>query len=85
MTDQICLKKWGNSLGIIIPHKIAKNLNLEEGTPLAIYQSENQLIIQKAETLPNLNEILDSIPENFTYPEDIAEFIRTEAIGEEAI
>jgi len=29
-------RKWGNSLGIVIPSKIAKELNIKEGQPLKI-------------------------------------------------
>ena len=45
----------------------------------------SQQIIEKNNHLPNLDEILDSIPDDFDYPEDISEFVDSQVVGEELL
>jgi hypothetical protein len=49
------------------------------------YIGEDCLIIKKENPKPNLDEILDSIPNDFEYPEDIADFVNSESFGNELI
>ena len=81
----IQLKKWGNSLGLRIPHKIAKSFGIDENSILELTESKNTLIIKKKEVPFTLDLLLESIPENFHYPEDVDDFILGEAVGEEMI
>lgn len=46
---------------------------------------ENCLILQKDNPLSDLDEILDSIPDDFNYPEDISDFVDGKAVGEELL
>ena len=39
--------KWGNSLAIRIPYKLAEELNLIEGGEVVLEVKDNQLIIKK--------------------------------------
>ncbi len=83
MKIQVELKKWGNSLGLRIPYQIAHNLKIAENSKVNLEIEGDRLIIEK--TMPDLDEILDSIPEGFEYPEDIADFVESESAGEEGI
>lgn len=85
MNSKVSLKKWGNSLGLRIPHQIAEKMGIKENTLLVLTENNNQLIIKKADQLPDLDEILDSIPEDFEYPEDIADFVNSEPKGREIL
>ena len=79
MKHKVNVRKWGNSLGFRIPHQIATELNIVDGSGLSISQNGEQLIIEKEPRLPNLDDILNSIPEDFTYPDDISDFVSSEA------
>ncbi len=79
------LRKWGNSIGLRIPVQIMDNLNLVENTKVNLTVEGNRLIIEKDNPLPSLDEIIDSIPENFDYPEDIADFVAGASLGDELI
>jgi len=54
------IQKWGNSLGIRIPNQIAKELNLENGSHVEIFDDEGKILILPQER-KNLNEKLSMI------------------------
>ena len=85
MKHKVNVRKWGNSLGFRIPHQIATELNIVDGSELSLSQEGEQLIIEKEQRLPNLDDILDSIPEDFTYPDDISNFVSSKAKGKELL
>lgn len=43
------VQKWGNSLGVRLPKAIAKELKMEDGSPVEIKTSKNQIIIESIE------------------------------------
>ncbi len=43
---QIYIQKWGNSLGLRIPSKWAKQLNLHQGSSVNLEIDDGRLIIQ---------------------------------------
>lgn len=52
MTASYKLNKWGNSLAVRIPTKMAQELNLSENSMLNIFtQNNDKIIIQKRLTL----------------------------------
>lgn len=79
------LRKWGNSVGLRIPAQMIDSLNLSENTKVNLTVEGERLIIEKDNPLPSLDEIINSIPENFDYPEDIADFVSGAALGDELI
>jgi antitoxin MazE len=85
MKIQVKLRKWGNSLGLRIPCQIAENLEVTENSKVSLVVEGDCLIVKKENFKPNLDEILDSIPDNFEYPEDIAGFVNSEPVGNELI
>ncbi len=47
MTANYKLNKWGNSLAVRIPIKMAQKLNLNENSTLNIFTQNDKIIIQK--------------------------------------
>lgn len=86
MKIQVELKKWGNSLGLRIPYQIANNLKIAENSKVSLILEKDRLIVEKENPALSLDDILDSIPNDFEYPEDIAaDFINSEPVGKELI
>jgi antitoxin MazE len=79
------LKKWGNSLGLRIPHKIAESFGLEERSIVELIESKDTLVIKKKLHRSTLDELLASIPDGFQYPEDVLDFVESEPIGKEIL
>jgi antitoxin MazE len=79
------LKKWGNSLGFRIPHKIAESFGLDENSIVELTESKDALVITKKRTISTLDELLSSIPDDFQYPEDVLDFVESAALGKEMI
>lgn len=77
------IKKWGNSLGFVIPSSVATNLNLEADTNVLISVEGDRLILKAEKTLPTLDEILNSIPEDYRHPKDLDDFLNSEPQGRE--
>jgi antitoxin MazE len=82
---QVQLKKWGNSLGLRIPHQIAVSLGLDETSTFELLEVDGNLVLKKKPILPSLDDILASIPNDFQYPEDVADFVNSDSIGRELI
>ena len=81
----IKLKKWGNSLGFRFPPKVAESFGLDENSIIELTESRDTLVIRKRKIIPDLDSLLASIPSDFQYPEDIADFVEGEAQGEERL
>ena len=82
---EIQLKKWGNSLGFRIPHQLVTRLGLDENSTLEVLEVDNTLVIKKKISPPSLDILLASIPDDFAYPDDVADFIGGEPAGQELI
>ncbi|MEM6256214.1 MAG: AbrB/MazE/SpoVT family DNA-binding domain-containing protein [Cyanobacteria bacterium P01_D01_bin.156] len=81
----IQLKRWGNSLGLRIPHQLVTSLGLDENSTLEILEVDNTLVLKKKSSPPSLDILLSSIPDDFTYPDDVADFVDGGPIGQELI
>jgi AbrB family looped-hinge helix DNA binding protein len=56
---EITVKKWGSSLGIVIPRVIAKGLDLKEGSSVEIEDREGVIVISPGKN--TLSDLLDKI------------------------
>jgi antitoxin MazE len=79
------LKKWGNSIGFRIPHKIAESFGINENSIVELTESKEALVITKKKNVLTLDELLASIPNDFQYPDDVLDFIENEPLGQEII
>lgn len=79
------MKKWGNSLGLRIPYKVAESFGIGENSLVELTESKDALVITRKKAVPTLEEILASIPEDFDYPEDVVDFVESGALGRETI
>lgn len=81
----IQIKKWGNSIGFRIPYKVAESLKIDENSIVELTVTEDILTIKKKLVRSTLDELIDSIPDNFQYPDDVADFVQSEAFGQELV
>jgi antitoxin MazE len=82
---KVQLRKWGNSLGLRVPQKIAQNYGLDENSLVELTETPEGIMIQKRHRVSSLDELLSSIPDDFEYPEDTREFNESGSVGEELI
>jgi antitoxin MazE len=81
----IQLKKWGNSLGLRIPHQLASSLGLDETSTIELLEVDSVLTIRKKQPPITLEALLASIPEDFEYPSDVQDFVDSPLMGQELI
>jgi antitoxin MazE len=79
----IQLKKWGNSLGLRIPHRLAESFGWDENSTVELLEMDGTLVIRKKAIATSLEELLASIPADFDYPADVADFVQSEPQGRE--
>ena len=72
------LKKWGNSIGVKIPKKIAKRLNLSAGSEVVIEYSDQKIFIFPKEKCLQLKDLLDQVTKDNCHPEIFCEKIGKE-------
>ena len=68
----IIVKKWGNSLGIRLPKKIARLLHIDSGTEVDVSIRDKEIIIKmhQSELDTLLDKITSSNIHNETWQED---------------
>ncbi|MBE9176676.1 AbrB/MazE/SpoVT family DNA-binding domain-containing protein [Synechocystis salina LEGE 06155] len=81
----IPLRKWGNSLGLRIPHKLVESLAWDENCIVEVQEMEQTLVIRKKTAPLELDQLLASIPADFQYPEDAQDFVDSPITGQEMI
>lgn len=60
------IRRWGNSLGLIIPKSISKDLNLEAGSNVEIVAEDGQLVVSVlASPSLTLESLLAGIPDDY--------------------
>lgn len=64
MTINTRVQKWGNSLGIRIPQKLARKIALYDGSEVKILERENTILIVPIASEPTLDELLSRITED---------------------
>lgn len=79
------LRKWGNSIGFRIPRKIADSFGLDEKSTIELIENDDTLVIKKKNCALTLQALIASIPPDFQYPDDIADFVESKPIGREII
>jgi len=79
----IQLKRWGNSLGLRIPHRLAESFGWDETSTVEMQEVDGALVIRKKSVPVTLEELLASIPADFHYPDDVQDFINGGVVGQE--
>ena len=82
---KLSLKKSGDTLSLTIPQHLAKTWNLDENSIVELIETADGLMLRQASSPPSLDDLLASIPPDFTYPDDVADFITNEPIGNEQL
>ena len=61
VTTSATLKKWGNSIGLVLPAGIAKATQLASGTRVEIDVADGALVIRRAPGPPQLEDLCSGI------------------------
>ena len=75
----IKVQKWGNSLGVRIPRKIANSLHLVSGTEVEVTVKENTIVIKN--NYSELDRLLQNINQVNIHKE---QFVEEDRQGNEA-
>jgi len=57
----ITLKKWGNSIGLLLPASVAREIQFASGTKVEIAISDRTLVVRKAAGQSKLEELCAEI------------------------
>ena len=63
------LKKWGNSLGLLLPAPVVKAIHLGAGTKVEIDVSEASIVIRKASGQSRIEEMCAAITDDNMHSE----------------
>lgn len=55
------VRMWGNSLGVIIPRRLARSINVGSGSEVVFSQKENALLIEPVKKDLTLDELCDRV------------------------
>lgn len=62
-------QKWGNSIGIRIPQKIARKCGVVNGSEVEITEDERRIIVKPVAKDPTLEELMAQITEENQHEE----------------
>lgn len=68
LTTTVTLKKWGNSLGLLLPAPVVKAIHLGSGTKVEIEVSEDSIVIRKASGQSKIEEMCAAITAGNIHP-----------------
>lgn len=54
-------QKWGNSIGVRIPFKVAEKYGLVNGSPIELEQKESGIFVKPINQVPTLEELMAGI------------------------
>ena len=63
------LKKWGNSLGLLLPAPVVRAIHLGAGTKVEIDVSETSIVIRKASGQSRIEEMCAAITDDNMHSE----------------
>lgn len=85
MVMDIKLKKWGNSLGLRIPYRLAESFGWNENVTVEMLEVDGGVVIRRKAIATSLDELLASIPVDFHYPTDVDDFVNSGPQGQELL
>lgn len=59
---QTVIKKWGNSLALRLPQRLASDLRLEDGSTVSLAVEDRALVVRPARKRYRLEDLLDQTP-----------------------
>lgn len=75
----VTVQKWGNSLAIRIPGSYAKDIRLQQGTPVDLIREKDKLVIVPKKPGLQLEDMLAKITNDNIHKEEFTE----EPVGKE--
>ncbi|MCT1902971.1 AbrB/MazE/SpoVT family DNA-binding domain-containing protein [Oceanobacillus sojae] len=73
-------QKWGNSIGVRIPQKIAKKYGISNGSEIKFIETDKGLILEPVEGDPTLDELLSQVTEENKHEEYFAKSMGKELL-----
>jgi len=74
----IKIKKWGNSLGIRIPHTLVKEMDLSPEQEYEIVQQDSFIILRPLPKQPTLDELLVNMSRTKKHEEQVEDYLGKE-------
>lgn len=62
-------QKWGNSIGVRIPQKIAQKYGVENGSEIRVIESSEGIILKPVDADPTLEELLAQVTDENRHEE----------------
>jgi len=53
------IQKWGNSLAVLIPTQVARDLGVENGSEVEVQLIGNEIVVKPVRQKPTLDELLE--------------------------
>ncbi len=75
------LKRWGNSLGLRIPHQLAKELSLSPEQEYTITVVDGSLLVSPVEKM-SLDQLLEGMSRDMGHEEQTTDFVGKERYWE---
>lgn len=75
---ELTINKWGHSLGVRIPSKLAKKKNLTDGSKVEAIETEDGIHLRVLQNDLSLDDIVNSIPEDYESEGHFDNMISTE-------
>jgi antitoxin MazE len=66
---RLIVQKWGNSLALRLPKAVARDLNLQSGSPVELRSNGQEIIIRRASTRYCLDDLLLRITDSNRHAE----------------
>ncbi|MFW5681404.1 MAG: AbrB/MazE/SpoVT family DNA-binding domain-containing protein [Phycisphaeraceae bacterium] len=63
VTSKANLRKWGNSLGVRIPKRLAQRLNLHEGSTIELEETDRGILLRTPQ-VPTLEALIESMDDS---------------------
>ncbi len=67
----VSFKKWGNSVGVIIPKALVDKYNIELNKEYEIIEGEKGFTFTEKPHQPTIDELLEGMDRNSRYSEDL--------------
>ncbi len=60
------IRKWGNSLGLLVPKQLADAMKMTDGTEVELLQTEDGILIRPKDNASTLlASIIEGVPEDY--------------------
>ncbi len=66
---RLIVQRWGNSLALRLPKAVARDLNIESGSPVDLRSNGQEITIRRASTKYSLDDLVSRITDSNRHEE----------------